>query len=185
MDMMGLGGTNEQCTIYLSDNDVRIEKQTSPVGIVGMFEYIDLENSTISLRPAQSDTVIYLDTLNWTYCFINIIDVLKPLPKDTNTYVSFDVSNDSIPDHLDWIETVDSTLVVDTVNGYYFRSIRLYAWGINPVTSDATIASFFEVWLCRDVPGTELYLQNKRIEQRTLGIPDLAERLGVFDIIRR
>lgn len=184
-DMMGLGGTTENYTIYISRNNIRIERYVSPIGIMGMVENLDLLRNSIILRKFDNDTITTLDTAMNTYCFMDISELLAPLPKDTNTYVSFETAEDSTTDTLEWIMTLDSSLVSDSVNGLNCRYVYLHASGIDPQTKTKVIESTIEAWLSNEIMGLEQYMNYKQLTQNTIGGGHIAEEMGVFDIMRR
>ena len=186
LDLIGLGGQDEVCTMFFSGEKARVESKATLSEIMGILMEMPVVDHTIEFKQFGGDTLIKADVVKQSYKIINISDATMPLPEDTNVYVSFEVYDDHLPNGVDWIESVDSTSAIDTINGYPCRYIKLQADGtISSLSLETMIQSTLEAWISSDVPGAEYYVQNDRLEQRMFAGKDNSRENGLFDIMIR
>jgi len=174
---MGMGGEKSQMKDFITNNKFRSEEQSEPYGIF-RFDPESSERNTVSIKYFESLTGWDIDLLTKTY----VPTDLNPVPDDSDEpidtgFVSFDFPQDTLLGSYDCVTTLDSSNVIDTINGYPCYKISLFTCCKNSDLDSILLTT--DIWICNDFPGMDIYLNYQSGERRTYGVPDTADMARV------
>lgn len=174
---MGMGGDKTQMIDFIAGNKFRSEEQLEPYGIFRLDPECSKKN-TVSIKLYESLAGWDIDLLTKTYVEtdLNPTPDVSDVPIDTG-FVSFSFPRDTLIKKFACRTTLDSSSVIDTINGYPCYKISLNTCCINPDIDSVLLTT--DIWICNDFPGMDIYRNYQAGQRRSFGVPDTADMAKV------
>ena len=170
---MGMGGEKSQTIDFITGNKFRSEEKSEPYGIFRLDPESSKEN-TVSIEHYESLTGWDIDLLTKTYVVTDLSTVSadKRGPIDTGI-VSFNFPQDTLKGKFIWITTLDSSSVIDTINGYPCNRVSLSSCCKPSMTDSMMIVT--DIWMCDSFPGIDIYHKYQANQRRSYGVEEDAD----------